>query len=192
MLVLLIGLAGFLGLHCVRIVAPAWREARIARMGEGAWKGLYSVASLVFFVLMVWGYGLARQHPVLVWVTPMGLRHLGMALVAVAFVLLAAAYVPDNAIKARLRHPMILGVKLWAFAHLLMSGWLHSMVVFGAFLVWAIADFASARRRAVQPAVGKSSAAMTVLTVVGGLVFCAVFALWLHRWLIGIAPFPGG
>lgn len=188
MFVLLVGLIGFLGVHCLRIVAPRWREERIARMGELSWKALYGVVAIFFFVVMLWGYGLARQHPVLVWAPPLAMRHVGMALVAVAFVLLVAAYVPNNAIKARLRHPMILGVKLWAFAHLLMSGWLHSMIVFGAFLLWAIVDFASARRRAVQPSAGTPTAAMTVLTVIVGLAFYGVFALWLHRWLIGVAP----
>src|SRR5690606_35638890 len=126
----------------------------------------------------------------LVWLPPPALRHVGYLLVAVAFVFLAAAYVPGNAIKAKLRHPMILGVKLWAFAHLLIVGWLHAMIVFGAFVLWAIADSANARRRAWQPAPGRPTAAMTILTVIVGLAFCAVFVRWLHLWLIGVAPMP--
>lgn len=183
----LIGLLGFLGLHSVRIAAPAWREARIAAMGEKAWKGLYSLLAIAFFVLMIWGYGRMRQHPVLVWQPPLALRHVGMALVVVAFVLIAAAYVPNNGIRARLGHPMILGVKAWAFAHLLMSGWLHSMLLFGAFLAWAVVDFASARRRPRETP-RSSNVAMTIATVVGGIVFAAVFAFYLHGLLIGVQP----
>ena len=183
----LIGLLGFLGLHSVRIVAPAWREARIAAMGEKAWKGIYSLLSIAFFVLMIWGYGQMRQHPVLIWQPPMALRHVGMLLVVIALVLIVAAYVPNNAIRARLGHPMILGVKTWAFAHLLMSGWLHSMLLFGAFLLWAILDFASARRRPREVA-GKTSVAMTIVTVVVGIVFAAIFAMVLHGMLIGVKP----
>lgn len=184
----LIGLLGFLGLHSVRIVAPAWREARIAAMGEKAWKGVYSLLAIAFFALMIWGYGQMRQHPVLVWQPPPALRHVGMLLVVVAFVLIAAAYVPNNAIRARLGHPMILGVKTWAFAHLLMSGWLHAMLLFGAFLLWAVVDFGSARRRP-REAPGKSNAAMTVVAVIVGIAFAAVFAMYLHGMLIGVKPF---
>ncbi|MGG6463557.1 NnrU family protein [Solilutibacter silvestris] len=187
MLWFLIGLLGFLGLHSVRIVAPGWREARIAAMGEKAWKGIYSLLAIVFFVLMIWGYGQMRQHPVLVWQPPMALRHVGMLLVVIAFVLIVAAYVPNNAIRARLGHPMILGVKTWAFAHLLMSGWLHSMLLFGAFLLWAIIGFSDMRKRP-REAVGKSSAGMTLVTVIVGIAFATVFAMFLHGMLIGVKP----
>ena len=190
MLWLVIGLAGFLGLHSVRIVAPGWRERRIATMGEKPWKGLYSLLSLVFFVLLVWGFGQARQQPVLVWQPPVGLRHAGSALLAMAFVLLVAAYVPRNGIRARVQHPMLLGTITWSIAHLLMSGWLHSAVLFGAFLLWAVADYASVRTRpAPVAATAPRSMAATIATLLIGLAACAAFALWLHQPLIGRAPF---
>lgn len=184
----LIGLFGFLSVHSIRIVAPAWREARIAAMGAGAWKGVYTLLSIAAFVLMVWGYRQARLDPVLVWVPPLPLRHVGALLVLIAFVLLVATYVPRNAIKARVQHPMLAATKLWAFAHLLMSGWLHAMLLAGAFLVWAVFAFVSARRRGrieLQTSVG-----MTVLTIVVGLAVGAVFALYLHGPLLGVVPFP--
>ena len=183
----LIGLLGFLGLHSLRIAAPAWREARIAAMGDKAWKGIYSLLSIAFFVLMIWGYGQMRQHPVLVWQPPLALRHVGMLLVVIAFVLIVAAYVPNNAIRARLGHPMILGIKTWAFAHLLMSGWLHSMLLFGAFLLWAIFGYADMRKRP-RDAAAKPSVAMTLITVAAGILFAAVFAMFLHGMLIGVKP----
>jgi len=116
--VLILGLVLFLGVHSVRIVANDWRTQVIAQRGEGAWKGLYSVLSVVGLVLVVWGYGLARQQPVVLWVPPVATRHIAALLTLVAFILLTAPYVPRNGIKARLHHPMVLGVKVWAFAHL--------------------------------------------------------------------------
>lgn len=188
MLYLILGLLAFLGLHSVRIFAPAWREARVRQWGANGWKGIYSLLAIAGFALLVWGYGQARAAPVVVWVPPLGLRHLAALLTLPAFVLLVAAYVPANHLKARLGHPMLLGIKLWAFAHLLVSGWLHAMVLAGAFLLWAILCFRSARRRpaatAAAPRVGN-----TVLAVVIGVAAWAGFAFWGHRWLIGVSPF---
>lgn len=184
----LIGLCGFLAVHSIRIVAPGWREARIAAMGAGAWKGVYALLSIATFGLMIWGYGQARSSPVLVWVPPMPLRHAGALLVLVALVSLVATYVPRNAIKARLQHPMLAATAIWAAAHLLVSGWLHAMLLAGAFLVWALFAFVSARRRGrieLQTSVG-----MTVLTIVIGLALTAAFALHLHGALVGVVPFP--
>jgi uncharacterized membrane protein len=109
----------------------------------------------------------------------------------VSFVLLAAAYVPGNHIKARLGHPMIIGVKVWAFAHLLANGRLSDVVLFSPFLAWAVADFIAARKRdrvagTVYP---PGDELRTVLTVVAGVVAWAVFVAGLHLWLIGVAPF---
>jgi uncharacterized membrane protein len=189
MLTLILGLLLFLGAHSVRIVADDWRSRQIARMGPLKWKGLYALVSLLGLILIVVGYGTARQHPVVVWVPPAGMAYLAALLTLPAFILLTAAEVPRNAIKARLHHPMVLGVKLWAFAHLLANGTLAGLILFGAFLLWAIVDFRSAQRR--QPAPKKAIAQTTkgtVLAVVIGVVVWAVFALFLHEWLIGVAP----
>lgn len=188
--VLILGLVLFLGVHSTRIVAEGWRQATIARMGEQPWKGAYSVVSLAGFAVLVWGYALARQHPVLLWTPPRGMAHVTALLTLVAFVLFTAAYVPRNQIKARLHHPMILGVKTWAFGHLIANGTLADEVLFGAFLVWAIFDFVAARRRdraagTVYPA---GTAARTAIAVVVGVVTWAVFAFWLHGVLIGVRP----
>lgn len=195
MWVMVLGLILFLGVHSVRIVAEDWRTATLARVGEKPWKGLYSLVSAVGFVLIIWGFAMARRAPVLVWAPPMWTHHLAALLTLVAFVLIAAAYVPGNGLKARLHDPMILGVKTWALAHLLANGFLHDIVLFGAFLVWAVFDFRAARRRRTSgvraPAgAARSAASRTAITVVAGLVAWAVFALWLHRWLIGVQPFP--
>ncbi|MCP1373128.1 NnrU family protein [Dyella lutea] len=191
MAMLILGLVLFLGVHSVRVFADDWRTRQIVRLGEKGWKGLYSILSIAGFALLVWGFGLARQHPVLVWVPPMALRHLNALFTLVAFVLLAAAYVPGNAIKARLGHPMLAAVKLWAFGHLLAAGMLHDIVLFGGFLLWAVADFMVSRRRdrAAGVTYPKGPASRTVITVVVGMAAWAVFAFWLHRLIVGVSPF---
>ncbi|MBL8372499.1 MAG: NnrU family protein [Burkholderiaceae bacterium] len=191
MSILLLGLIVFLGVHSVRIVAEDWRTRTIASRGVGAWKGMYSALSVVGLGLVVWGYGLARQEPVILWSPPMGMRHAASLLTLVAFVLLTAAYVPRNALRLRLRHPMVLGVKAWALAHLLSNGSLADLLLFGSFLVWAVLSFRAARQRDRQasPAVVSTSALATGLTLVVGIGAWVVFALWLHGPLMGVRPF---
>ncbi|MBC7438094.1 MAG: NnrU family protein [Bdellovibrionales bacterium] len=191
MAVLILGLVLFLGVHSTRIVADGWRAATIARIGEKPWKGLYALASIAGFVLIVWGFGMARRSPVYLWEAPMGMRHLAGALLLVAFVLLVAAYVPRNSIKGRLHHPMVLAVKVWALAHLLANGNLADVVLFGAFLVWAVFSFRAARRRdqtagTVYPA---GTVAATAITVLVGVAAWALFAFWAHGYLFGVRPF---
>lgn len=188
MLFFLLGLIGFLALHSVRVFAPRWRERCIARIGANAWRGLYSVASIGLFVLLLWGYGQARMSPQLLWLPPVAMRHVGALLVLIAFILVVAAFIPRNAIRARLAHPMTLGIKVWALAHLLMVGWLHADILFAAFLIWAILVFRSARRRPAAAAQPVSMIATGIAVVLGGAAW-AGFAFWAHAKWIGVAPF---
>ena len=187
---LLAGLILFLGVHSTRMLAAEWRSRSIERIGAKPWKGLYALASLAGFVLLVWGFGVARQQPVQLWSPPVGMRHLAASLTWVAFVLLAAAEVPGNYIKASLHHPMLLGTKVWALAHLLANGTLAGALLFGSFLIWSVTLFASARRRdrrlGVVYAPGTAGRTVIVLTV--GTLAWALFAFWLHGLLIGIRP----
>ncbi|SFS17415.1 Uncharacterized membrane protein [Dyella sp. OK004] len=190
MWLLILGLVLFLGVHSIRIFANDWRDQQFARLGEKKWRGLYSVISIIGFVLLIYGFGQARLQPVLLYVPPMWLRHLNALFTLIAFILIAAAYVPNNHFKARLGHPMLAGVKTWAFGHLLATGMLHDVVLFGAFLLWAVLDFVVSRRRdrlagTVYPAGTVRGDAITVLA---GLVGWAVFAFALHAWLIGVKP----
>ncbi|MBN9427057.1 MAG: NnrU family protein [Burkholderiales bacterium] len=191
MTLLIIGLILFLGVHSVRIVADDWRSAQLARLGEKGWKGLYSLVSLAGLVLIVWGYGQARMTPVDLWSPPLWTRHLASLLTLLSFILIAAAYVPRNHLKQRIGHPMLAGVKLWALAHLLANGRLADLVLFGAFLAWAVADFAVARRRdrraGTQYPAGMPGG--DVVTLIAGTLAWAVFAFYLHGWLIGVRPF---
>ncbi|ABM93017.1 NnrU family protein [Methylibium petroleiphilum] len=191
MLVLILGLVLFLGTHSVRIFAEPWRTRTLARVGEARWKAAYAVVSLIGFVLLAWGYGLARQQPVLLWTPPVAMRHIAALLTLVAFVLLAAAYVPGNGLKAKLHHPMVLSVKVWAFAHLLANGTLADVLLFGGFLVWAVLCFRAARGRdrATGVATPPGRAGATAITVVVGAVAWAVFAFWAHGAWIGVRPF---
>jgi uncharacterized membrane protein len=184
---LALGLFLFLGIHLTQAVMPRQRQAAIAMLGEKGWKGLYTVVSLVGFGLILWGYSLARQQPVLLWPAIRGMNHAAAMLMLVAMVLLAAAYVPRNHLKAKLQHPMTLAVKTWAFAHLIANNTLADVMLFGSFLVWAIVVFRAARRRPA-PAAAPGTAAGTAATVAVGLVFWAVFAFWAHAAWLGISP----
>ncbi len=188
---LILGLVLFLGVHSVRIVAEDWRSRTIARLGEGRWKGGYTLLSLAGLALIVYGYHVAWQAPVALWAPPVWTRHLAALLMLLSFVLLAAAYVPGNALKAAIGHPMVVAVKVWALAHLLANHTLADVVLFGSFLVWAVLDFraARARDRAAGTVHARGPALRTVLTVVIGLVAWAVFSIWLHGWLFGVRPF---
>ena len=189
MTLLILGLVLFLGIHSVSIVAPAWRDAQVAQRGEGAWKGIYLVVSIASFVLLIYGYGLARQSPVVLYTPPTALRHIALLLMLPFFPLLFAAYLPGR-IKAAAKHPMLLALKLWALAHLLANGTLHDAILFGAFLTWAVADRISVKRRSVARAVpgAPASPMKDVIAIVGGLIAYAVFVLWAHGWLIGVSP----
>lgn len=190
MSLLILGLVLFLGVHSVRIVADGWRMRMRGRLGEGGWKGLYSLASLVGLGLVIWGYGLARQDPMVLWVPPIAMRHAASLLTLVSFILLVAAYVPRNAFKARLHHPMVLAVKVWALAHLLSNGNLADVLLFGGFLLWAVLDFRAARQRDRVQGTRYASGTLagTAIAVVLGLVAWAAFAFWGHALLIGVSP----
>ncbi|MEI8168589.1 MAG: NnrU family protein [Rhodoferax sp.] len=187
---LILGLVIFLGVHSVRIVADDWRTETRLRLGERVYKGLYSAASLLGLGLIIWGFALVRQQPVQLWSPPVGMRHLAAFLNLIAFVLLVAAYVPGNIIKARFHHPMILAVKLWASAHLLANGNLGHVVLFGSFLVWATLDFNTARRRDALNGTrySRGTTGATGITVAIGVGTWIAFALWLHGLLIGVRP----
>jgi uncharacterized membrane protein len=191
MIYLITGLVLFLGVHSMRIFANDWRNQTMARMGEKPFKGVYSLLSLAGFVLLVWGYGQARQQGVMLWMPPTAMRHIAALLMLLSFILLAATYVPGNQIKAKLHHPMVLGTKVWALAHLLSNGSLADTVLFGSFLLWSVVLFAASRKRdrreqIVYPA---GTAGMTIVTVFAGIAAWSVFAFWLHRVLIGVSPF---
>jgi uncharacterized membrane protein len=186
--ILIAGLVIFLGMHSISIVNSGWRERTVARLGEQTWQGLYGLVSLVGFVLIVWGYGLARQEPVVLYVPPVWLRHVTLLLLVPVFPLFLAAYLPGR-IQSTTKHPMLAAVKLWAFAHLLANGMLADVLLFGAFLAWAVADRISLKHRTGPAVQGAPPSKLNdVIAVVAGLALYVAFLFWLHRWLIGVPP----
>ena len=188
MSLLIIGLIIFLGSHSCRIFAEPWRNHMIDRLGEVKWKGLYTIISIIGLVLVVIGYGQARQTPVVLWQPATYLTHIAILLNLVAFIFLAGSSPSNNAIRLKLKHPMILGVKVWALAHLLANGTLVDLILFGSFLLWAVLDFRSARKRPIlMPEKAVVSTKATVIVIVSGIVIWAAFIFGLHQYLIGVS-----
>ena len=189
MTLLILGLLIFLGVHSTSIFAPEFRAAQTERRGDAAWKGLYSLVSIAGLALLVYGYGVARQSPVVLYAPPTFTRHIALLLMLPVYPLLFATYLPGR-IKSAAKHPMLLAVKLWALAHLLANGMLHDVILFGAFLAWAVADRISVKRRAVARTVpgAPPTPVNDVIAILGGLATYAVFVLWAHLKLIGVSP----
>lgn len=194
MIWLVIGLVLFLGVHSVRIVAPEYRQAQIDARGLNAWKGVYSLVSITGLVVLIWGYGLARQDPVVFWVAPFWMSHVVALLMFFAMILLVASQLPAGRIKAAVKHPMLLSVKIWAFAHLLVNGDLASLLLFGGFLAWAVIDRISEKKRlrsgvTTSPVAGPVK--WDIVAIVGGVVLYLLFLTVLHKWWIGVPPIVG-
>ena len=188
---LILGLVLFLGVHSLRIFADARRQLWLEQWGDKRFKVIYSLVSVLGFVLLCWGFAQSKLNPIVVWSPPVGLRHLASLLVLVAFVLVVAAYVPNNHLKVRLGHPMYAGVKLWALAHLLSNGLLAEIVLFGAFLVWSVLGFPAGRRRDRLAEMPKAEPHLraTLITLALGLALYGLFAAVLHVKFFGVSPF---
>jgi uncharacterized membrane protein len=186
---LILGLILFVGGHSLSL-ARGLRGAALVRFGEGGFKALYTLVALAGFALIVKGYGDYRAAGYIqVWSSPVWTRHLSALLMVPVLPLLFSAYA-QGYVKARLKHPMILAVKVWSLGHLLANGDLGSILLFGSFLLWAILGFRSMRRRPVDPQKnfvpnpGQDAAA-----ILGGLIAYGLLVGGLHRWLIGVGVF---
>ena len=190
MAILILGLVIFLGLHSIRIVSESGRERAIARIGEGPWKGVYSLISAIGFVLIVWGFSRARHAAPQLWTPLPGARHITMLLMLVALILFASFLFKRSHIAVMTHHPMLWSVLLWSAGHLIANGSAADLVLFGAFLVWSAADLASAyaRDRRNGVAYPEPQLAATAGAVVVGLVVYALLIGGLHLWLFGVSP----
>jgi uncharacterized membrane protein len=190
MALLILGLILFLGIHSTRIFADGWRTAMVGKMGALQWKGICTLISIIGFVVLIYGYKLARQETMVLWTSPGWMKHVTALLTIFAFILFVSAYVPHNSFKARLHHPQVLGVKVWALAHLLATGIAAGVVLFGGFLIWAVLSFRAARQRdrAAGTVYPPGNAVGTSIAIAVGLVAWSVFALLLHGPLIGVRP----
>lgn len=182
MLIFVFGLIIFFGAHVFTTQRNA-RMALIGKLGERGYKGLYTLVSLTGFILFVYGWPDASVAPF--YTPPYWLHHVTLALVPIAFIFLVAAYAPPSHLAAWAKHPMLLGVKIWAFAHLLSNGDTRSVILFGSFLAYAVFDRIAVKRRG-GPVRGAGPWRNDALVVGIGVVAAAIFALWLHPVLIGV------
>lgn len=190
MTLLLLGLLIFLAIHCLSLFKST-RDNVVDKLGLVAFRSIYGLIALAALVLISLGYGEARLQPTWIWHPPVGLRHLSSLITLVAMIFLAAQFVPKNAIKARMGHPLFIAVKAWALAHLVSNGTLADLLLFGSFLVWAVVGFIVLRRqdRAANVQPSESALPFTLASVVLGVLIWAAFAFHLHNVLIGVKPF---
>ena len=185
---LILGLAIFLGMHSVVIVSPELRTRAAQRFGEGPWKGLHGLISLIGLGLIIQGFALARHAPIVLYTPPSYLRLAAFLFMLPVFPLVIAAYLPGR-IKTAMKNPLLVAVKCWAFAHLLANGGLADVLLFGGFLAWAVLDRISLKRRpplAIRTApAGPFNDAIAVLF---GLGVYALFIGWAHQRLFGVSP----
>jgi uncharacterized membrane protein len=185
---LIVGLVLFFGMHSIAIIAPAWRDAMVTKLGKGPWQGLYSLVAIGGFGLMLWGYGMTRHDPNVLYTTPMWLRHVNALLMLPVFPLLLAAYLPGR-VKTTIKHPMLAATKLWALAHLLVNGALGDVLLFGSFLAWAIIDRISVKRRPARAIPSAPDSKLNdISAIVFGLILYIAFVKWFHLQWIGVAP----
>jgi len=187
MIWLIIGLALFLGVHSVRMVAPAYRDQFIDQRGEKPWKGIYSVIAVIGLVVLIWGYGQARMDAPILYVPPVWTRHIALLLMWPALIIFIASALPAGKIKAAVKHPMILGVKIWALAHLLANGDLASVLLFGSFLVWAVGNRIACKRRG-DPRYDNPVIRNDIIAAISGSLFWIWFIIQGHRLLFGVSP----
>ncbi len=187
MAVLIAGLVVFLGVHSIAIFSPDARARALAHWGEGPWKAGYGLISLVGIALVIYGFGLARQAPVVLYAPPLWMRHAAIFFMLPVFPLLLAAYLPGR-IKAATKHPMLAAVKLWAFGHLLANGTLADVLLFGGVLAWAVLDRISLKRRPQAIRTAPPGRFNDFIAIVLGLVLYVVFIGWAHVRLFGVSP----
>ncbi|MFN0217884.1 MAG: NnrU family protein [Hyphomicrobium sp.] len=192
MMLMIVGLLIFLGIHLLP-TSPDVRNGLRGRLGEGAYKGAFSLISLIGLVIIVLGYHKMQLHPgknPVLWDPPTWTRHIALALMLPSMIFLVAAQVPSR-IRNAVKHPMLLAIKLWALAHLLANGDAASLILFGSFLAYAVYDRISVKRRGTLGPLGDkqpTSAINDVIVVGVGVALYAALLLGGHEWLIGVAP----
>lgn len=186
MLLFIVGLILFFAVHSISIVNDSWRDAMAQRLGERPWRVLHGLASLAGLVLLIWGYGIARNGSAVLYTAPDRLRDVNYLLMLFVFPLLLAVFLPGR-IKTAVKYPAFAAVKIWAFAHLLVNGAVADVLLFGSFLAWAVAGRISMKYRRQRPVPGfPETAANDLIAVAAGLGIYALFLFYLHSRLIGV------
>ncbi|MFK0162317.1 NnrU family protein [Rhizobium sp. NPDC090279] len=190
MALLILGIVLFLGLHLIRVVAPGLRASLIASLGDSGWKIAYSIASIVALIVLIYGFGQARDMTP-IWSPPFWMSHITILLMLFAMICLTASLLPAGHIAVRTKHPMVLSVKIWALAHLLSNGDGAAMLLFAAFLAWGVILRISLKRRerageiTLRPFV---SGKYDLYAIIIGIVVWALIIWKLHAWIIGVSP----
>ncbi|CAN7405991.1 NnrU family protein [Rhizobium sp. LjRoot258] len=191
MTLLIVGIIIFLGLHLIRVIAPGLRQSMIDSLGERGWKIAYSIVSILSLILLIYGFGQARQVTGMLYTPPVWMAHITLTLMLLAMICLVASLLPAGHIAVKTKHPMVLSVKIWAFSHLLANGETASVLLFGAFLAWGVILRIALKRReragelTLRPFV---SAKYDLYAVIIGVVAWALIMFKLHELLIGVAP----
>ncbi|MFZ0987141.1 MAG: NnrU family protein [Xanthobacteraceae bacterium] len=186
----ILGLVIFLGTH-VFVTMRDHRAALVARIGELPYRGLFSLVSIVGIVLIGYGFAAYRAAgPIMVWYPPVWTRHIVVALMWPASIMVAAAYIPGN-IKRVLKHPMLVGVKTWAFAHLCANGDLGGIILFGSVLAWAVYDRITLKHRkdAGAPPIPVGGAKNDIIAIVVGTIIYLALGFVFHPIVIGVPAF---
>jgi uncharacterized membrane protein len=188
---LISGLVLFLGIHLAKVVVPQWRSNFIATRGNTPWQLVYTAASLVGFGLIIWFYSEAVAYGPYLYEPPVWLKHVNALLMLFASISIAVYLFPAGRLEARLKHPMLLAVKIWAVGHLLANGSLAAILLFGSFLGWAVIVRISLKKReqrgeAKLPVAGDVK--WDVFAILVGLALYALFMGGLHVWLFGVSP----
>lgn len=191
MLILVVGLIIFFCLHSVRLVAPQWRESSMASHGAMRWKMRFGMVTLIATAFIVMGYMQVRLEPVWLWFPPVWTRHLAGLLVLVALFFVGSALVPNTTMKKKVGYPMLIAVKIWAFAHLISNGTLADVMIFGSFLIWSIVSFAVYRRRDRKAGVVRdqeSGVQFDLAAFTFAMVSWFAIVFYLHQAIIGVSP----
>ena len=179
-----VGLAVFLGMHLFTALMRGPRGRLVDRVGAGPYKGMFSMGALVGLLLIAVGWGSASQT--VIYATPSWMQHITYLLMLVALILLAASLAPPGKIASAAKHPMLAGVKIWAFAHLLVNGDVRSIALFGGLLAFAVIDrIALKKRNAPTPVAG--AVKNDVLAIGGGVVAWVAIYFFLHPYIAGVA-----
>ncbi len=188
MTVLIAGLIIFIAVHLLPSM-PMTRQRLQKQVGAGPYRGLFSLIAVAGFALIVWGYGLSRLDPMTVYTLPLWLRNITYLLMLLVIILLMETGLPGR-IAAAVKHPMLLAVKIWAVAHLLVNGTVADLLLFGSFLAFGVFDRISLKKRDAAVAIaGPNATRNDIISIVGGVAVYAIFIIWLHPILIGVPVF---
>lgn len=192
MALLIAGIVLFIATHLVRPFAPGLRAAAIARLGKSGFMAIHGIVSLLSLVMMAYGFVQAREAGgSIFYQPPTFMAHITLLLMVIASICLVAAFLPAGYIRAKLKFPALVAIKLWAFSHLLANGESYSVLLFGAILAWAVILRITLKKRIAS---GEAtlpsfvSVSYDLISVVLGVALYVVIVMWLHEWLIGVAP----